>query len=282
MLSGIGDPSVLSKYGIRTRVPLNGVGRNLQDRYEVSVVNRLSRPWTALNGATFSTGDRLYKEWAAHHKGNYTGNGIALGVAQRSAVGKPVPDLFCFALLTKFAGYKPGYSERDVRPNLDYLTWVVLKGHTNNRGGTVTITSADPRDRPAINFHYFDEGTDALGDDLDATVAGIRLARRMSAGMKPELIAHEEQPGPDVETTEQLKQYVREHAWGHHASCTCAIGDPAKNGVLTTDFRVHQTGRLRVVDASVFPRIPGLFIASAVYIIGEKAADAIIRDAKAT
>ena len=48
------------------------------------------------------------------------------------------------------------------------------------------------------------------------------------------------------------------------------------NGVLTSDFRVHGTEGLRVVDASVFPRIPGFFIASAVYMIGEKAADVIL------
>src|SRR6185436_18634671 len=45
MLSGIGDPDVLGACGIRTRVPLRGVGRNLQDRYEVPVVNRTARPW---------------------------------------------------------------------------------------------------------------------------------------------------------------------------------------------------------------------------------------------
>ena len=46
--------------------------------------------------------------------------------------------------------------------------------------------------------------------------------------------------------------------------------------MLTSDFRVHGTEGLRVVDASVFPRIPGFFIASAVYMIGEKAADVIL------
>jgi choline dehydrogenase len=103
----------------------------------------------------------------------------------------------------------------------------------------------------------------------------------MSAGMKPTLIAEEELPGDNVTSDADLQQYVRNHAWGHHASCTCAIGPEATGGVLTSDFRVHQTGRLRVVDASVFPRAPGLFIVSAIYMIGEKAADVIIADAKA-
>ena len=72
---------------------------------------------------------------------------------------------------------------------------------------------------------------------------------------------------------------MRAHAWGHHASGTCRIGPRADGGVLTADFRVHGTHGLRVVDASVFPRIPGFFIVSAVYMIGEKAADVILAQA---
>ena len=70
MLSGIGDPDVLGKCGIRTRVPLRGVGRNLQDRYEVPVVNRMVRPWSMLEGATFTTADPQYRAWAEDRRGH--------------------------------------------------------------------------------------------------------------------------------------------------------------------------------------------------------------------
>jgi choline dehydrogenase-like flavoprotein len=279
MLSGIGDPDVLGRYGITTRVALHGVGKNLQDRYEVPVVNRMVKPWEMLDGATFTTNDAQYRNWSANREGVYTSNGALLCVVQRSSVGRPVPDLFCFALLSDFRGYRPGYSE-DVRKRHDCLTWIVLKARTNNRGGSVTITSPDPRVRPAIDFRYFEEGTDATGDDLTAVVEGIRLVRKMSAGMRPRLIAAEEMPGDEITEPDELKQFVRDHAWGHHASCTCAIGPQARGGVLTSDFNVHGTERLRVVDASVFPRAPGLFIVSAVYMVGEKAADAIIESAR--
>ena len=279
MLSGIGDPNVLDRCGIRTRVPLRGVGCNLQDRYEVPVVYRMKKPWDMLDQATFTTRDPQYRRWSETRKGVYTSNGALISVVQRSSVGKPVPDLFCYALLADFRGYKPGYSEC-IRKRHDCLTWVVLKGHTNNRGGSVTITSPDPRVRPAINFRYFHEGTDSGDDDLQAVVSGIRLARRMTEGMKPDLIADEELPGSDVTSDEALRRFVRDQAWGHHASCTCAIGPEANGGVLTSDFKVHRTEGLRVVDASVFPRVPGLFIASAIYVIGEKAAEAIIADAR--
>jgi len=73
---------------------------------------------------------------------------------------------------------------------------------------------------------------------------------------------------------------VRNNAWGHHASCSCPIGKRENGGVLSSDFRVHGTRGLRVVDASVFPRIPGYFIVSAVYMIGEKDADVILADVR--
>jgi choline dehydrogenase-like flavoprotein len=274
MLSGIGDPAVLERYGIRPRVALPGVGRNLQDRYEVAVVNRMVRPWEMLRGATFTTSDEQYRQWSTDRRGAYVSNGAVISVVQRSTVGKPVPDLFCYALLADFRGYAPQYTDV-IRDRQDCLTWIVLKAHTNNRAGIVTLTSADPRVRPAIDFRYFEEGTDHSGDDLNAVVEGIRLVRRMSAGMSPQLIAEEEWPGPNVTSDEDLKQHVRDHAWGHHASCTCPIGPEDRGGVLTSDFRVHRTERLRVVDASVFPRAPGLFIVSAIYMVGEKAADVI-------
>jgi choline dehydrogenase-like flavoprotein len=161
------------------------------------------------------------------------------------------------------------------RPN--YLTWAILKAHTQNRAGEVVLRSADPRDTPLINFRYFEEGSDAAGEDLDSVVAGIRFVRRLSAQLKTEgLIAEEEEPGDARQNDEELKDYVRTRAWGHHASCSCPIGPREDGGVLGSDFRVHGTEGLRVVDASVFPRIPGFFIVSAVYMVAEKAADVML------
>ena len=161
------------------------------------------------------------------------------------------------------------------KPN--YLTWAILKAHTQNRAGEVTLRSADPRDTPLIDFNYFEEGSDVAGEDLDSVVAGIRFVRRLTAKLKADgLIAEEEQPGDARQTDDELRDYVRTTAWGHHASCTCPIGPREAGGVLGSDFRVHGTQGLRVVDASVFPHIPGFFVVSAVYMIAEKAADVIL------
>jgi choline dehydrogenase-like flavoprotein len=277
MLSGIGPREVLEPLGIGVRIELPGVGKNLQDRYEIGVVNRMNFDrWKILDGATFSRGDPQYRDWAAGHDGVYASNGAVLAAILRSMPERPLPDLFCFALLGLFGGYFPGYSALETtKPN--YLTWAILKAHTENRAGEVRLRSTDPRDTPLINFHYFEEGSDAAGEDLASVVAGIRFVRRLTARLTEEgAIAAEEQPGAALQSDDELKDFVRTHAWGHHASCTCAIGPRAAGGVLGSDFRVHGTQGLRVVDASVFPRIPGFFIASAVYMIAEKAADAIV------
>src|SRR5262249_10361734 len=63
MLSGIGPRQVLERHGIKVRVDLPGVGSNLQDRYEISVVNRMQKTWAALAGAQFAQGDPAYQQW---------------------------------------------------------------------------------------------------------------------------------------------------------------------------------------------------------------------------
>jgi choline dehydrogenase-like flavoprotein len=281
MLSGIGPSAELGAHGIPVQIHLPGVGRNLQDRYEIAVVNHLKKPWSSLEGARFDTADQVYREWQDRRCGMYISNGSAIAVTRRSAPHKRVPDLFCMALLARFYGYFPGYS-RQITEHSDYLSWAILKAHTNNRAGTVTLRSRDPRDPPLVNFHYFEQGDDDAAEDLQAVVAGIRFVRHMvSALNRSDIIAIEEKPGPDCVSDEALAAYVRNNTWGHHASCSCAIGPRAANGVLGSDFTVHGTHGLRVVDASIFPRIPGYFIASAIYIAAEKAADAILSSAMA-
>ena len=280
MLSGVGPRRELESHGIDLRVDLPGVGSNLQDRYEVGVVNRMSfDTWEVLQGATFSAGDPQYRQWQEHRQGVYTTNGAVLAVIKRSLPRQPLPDLFCFALLGKFYGYFPGYSKLFAE-HKNYLTWAVLKAHTHNSAGTVRLRSADPRDTPEINFRYFEEGNDDTGEDLLSVVEGVKFVRRITEPLvRKGLVAEEEIPGKDVRTDEEIADFVRHQSWGHHASCTCPIGPKGEGGVIDGDFRVHGTRGLRVVDASVFPRIPGFFIVSSVYMIAEKAADVISKAA---
>src|ERR1700722_7238231 len=138
MLSGIGPRDKLGPQGISVRRELNGVGRNLQDRYEISVVSRTVKPWAALDGSLFNTTDPLYREWALTKDSIYSGNGAALALTKASSPGRAPADLFCMALLARFWGYWPGYS-KEIATLHNYLSWAVLKAHTANRSGFVGL-----------------------------------------------------------------------------------------------------------------------------------------------
>ncbi len=175
-----------------------------------------------------------------------------------------------------FKGYFPGYSTAPYIPgDKKHLTWAILKGHTTNRAGTVTLSSADPRDPPVVNFNYFDEGSDSGNDDLQSLVNAVKFVRdainntdRFFGFLFDDVT--EVWPGPSV-TGAALEQFLKNEAWGHHASCSCPIGT-----VLDSSLLVLGTSNLRVVDASVFPRIPGTFVLLPTYMVSEKAAQTIL------
>ncbi len=137
MLSGIGPRAELEKHKIPVLVDLPGVGTNLQDRYEISVGNRMKfKEWKVLEGAKFAKGDPQFEQWSDDRKGVYTTNGSIATVYWKSFADRPLPDLFCFALIGPFQGYYPGYS-KEFAAKRNYLTWCILKAHTENTAGEV-------------------------------------------------------------------------------------------------------------------------------------------------
>lgn len=279
MLSGIGDEAHLRGAGVQPLVHRPGVGKNLQDRYEIAVVSEMNRNWKVLKNATFmppptynDTGDPCYVDWKSG-KGVYTTNGSLVAVIMKSGKDVPDPDLFMFAVAGNFRGYYPGYS-KDVTRTKNFLTWLVLKAHTNNDKGYVKLKTSDPRERPEINFNYFADANAAR--DLDALVTGVDFVRGIADGNKT---LKEVYPGRDV-TGDKLREFIEINAWGHHASCSNRMGRPDQlEAVVDSKFRVIGVQNLRVVDASVFPRIPGFFIVTPIYMIAEKAADVILAEA---
>jgi choline dehydrogenase len=281
-LSGVGPREELEQFGIQVRVDLPGVGENLQDRYEVGVVSEMDADFPLLKDLTFAAPqpgqapDPGFVAWQSG-KGLYTTNGVVISLIKKSEEARSNPDLYIFGIPSSFQGYFPNYS-KELERNKNFFTWAILKAHTRNTAGRVTLRSPDPRDMPQINFHYFSEGNDASEEDLESVADGVEFVRRMmkhaEAVTKREVI-----PGESVSTREQLKEFIKDQAWGHHASCTCKIGasDDAM-AVLDSQFRVRGTKNLRVVDASVFPHIPGFFIITAIYMISEKASDVILAE----
>ncbi|KAK6523461.1 hypothetical protein TWF281_001443 [Arthrobotrys megalospora] len=277
-LSGVGPQAELQSFGIPVVANLPGVGTNLQDRYEVGVTSTVPSDFSLLDGCTFAQGnDPCLNSWSSGGSSPYESNGFAASIIKKTAQSTGDPDIFMFAGPVLFTGYYPNYAFDAVKDKRHW-TWAILKAHTGNRAGTVKLRSTDPKDTPIINFNYFDTGTSSAANrDLLAMVEAVKLARKIgekASGLGEQFT--EESPGPAVNSDAKIAQFVKDNAWGHHASCTCPIGaDSDPNAVLDSRFRVRGVDGLRVVDASVFPKIPGIFIAVPIYMMAEKAADVI-------
>jgi choline dehydrogenase len=288
MLSGLGPKLELERLQIPVVKDIPGVGRNLQDRYEVTVVSELNRPLSILKDCTFAKNNEFDKDpcWAEYKKNPkghlYGTNGVALSLIRKSSASQPTPDLAIFGLPGYFKGYYPGYSNDTTPKNPNdpsYFTWAILKGHTKNHAGVVNLKSTDPRDTPNINFKYFHGNDAGAAQDLNAVLAGVKVARGINQKIGSEYFKTETYPGSKVNQDKDLKSWIKSEAWGHHASCTNKMGlasDP--EAVVDSNFKVHGIQGLRIVDASVYPDIPGLFIMLPTLMISEKAKNIILQE----
>jgi len=147
--------------------------------------------------------------------------------------------------------------------------------HPQNRAGTVKLRSKDPRDVPDINFNFFKDGA---AHDLQALREGVEFARRIFNDTQSEYgpFTNIQPPdGADIEET------IMQEAYSHHAVGSCPMGPAGKAGTcVDSRFRVQGVENLRVVDASIFPRIPGAFPILPVFMVSEKAFDVIMEDGK--
>ncbi|KAK3933910.1 hypothetical protein QBC46DRAFT_359383 [Diplogelasinospora grovesii] len=284
-LSGIGPKAELTKFGIPVVADVPGVGTNLQDHYEISYQVKVPANWVAFAGCTWGFDgqpDPCLDLWenpvpVVNDHGTYASAGLAATMLYKSTVTTDNSyDVFVFGGPVNFRGYFPGYSINATKEH-DWWTWAILKAHPRNNAGTVTLRSADPLDMPDIVYNYFDTGEGDYAADLQAMYEAIQLSRdAVSRSLVP---VKEVLPGADKQTQEQVEEYVKDGAWGHHASSTCPIGpDSDPMAVLDSKFRVRGVQGLRVVDASVYPRIPGTFTAVSTYMVAEKAAVEILSE----
>jgi choline dehydrogenase len=274
MLSGIGDPEHLQSKGIKPIVNLPGVGKNLHDRYEVSVNYEMDSNFKLIERCKFSTDpsqDPCLKQFLVEGTGPYSSNGILAGRLTKSRNDLEEADLFTLIAPCYFTGYREGMLE-DIANKKNMMTMLVLKAHTNSKAGWVKLNTNNPRDMPDINFNYFAQGAEK---DLPAIIKGIRDARARFAKLDTQV--REVFPGKEVQTDEQIAQYIMSTAWGHHASGTSKMGMDNMS-VIDTQFRVHGVSGLRVADLSIFPDLPGYFPVLTLYLTGMKAADTILNN----
>jgi choline dehydrogenase len=283
MLSGVGRGSALEKLAIDLHVELPGVGENLQDRYEAPVVTELMEPLDIVAPCRLGEDaerDPCLRDWE-EGRGVYRTPGFLASLLVRSTPEVPLADLQIFAVPTDARGYYPGYSADSARAK-NRFSWLLLEAHTRNRDGFVRLAGASPFDRPEIRFRSYDEKNLLSDPDLRALVEGVKMVRKIEVEMRrlvPRDPVEEILPGADRQSDDELATWISRESWGHHACCTSKMGtvdDPT--AVVDSRFRVIGAAHLRVVDASVFPEIPGTFIALPTFMIAEKAADVILED----
>ena len=143
--------------------------------------------------------------------------------------------------------------------------------------GHLQIQSPNPMDAPLLFANYLD--TD---HDRSVMLKGVRLLRRI-AGMPALQAAIETEflPGPGVESDEDIAAYLRETSWSvFHQCSTCRMGSDAATSVVDARLKVYGIDGLRVADASIFPTIPTGNTNAPAIMVGERASDLILQDAK--
>jgi choline dehydrogenase/4-pyridoxate dehydrogenase len=268
MLSGIGDPQVLSRYDIPVRAALRGVGQNLHDH--------ISSPVTYARRGTGPLHQRMRADRIAVDLARVRlfGTGIAgdlpAGVMAflNSGIGSNVPDVqFLFIAAPMTAG---PYLSPFVKPYADGFACRAIVLRPESRGH-LELASADPSVPPRIVANF-------LSTDRDrATLrVGLRMARDVGrqAATRP-FIAAEVSPGPNDWSDAGLDAHIA--ATGitvHHPLGTCRMGSASDEmAVVDGELRVCGVENLRVIDASVMPDLIGGNINAAVIMIAEKASD---------
>jgi choline dehydrogenase-like flavoprotein len=265
MRSGIGAPSDLKPLGIEIAHPVPNMGRDLQDH--MSGVVQVVTENTLGYGITLRAAPKIVMsglEYIFFHRGMVASNVVEGNGYVRTLPGLDRPDIqFGFIPAHRgqggrLVGYGHGYS----------ISAILMRPKSR---GTVALRSSDPRASPKIDLNAFAEP-----EDLDALLRGFKIARRLlEAPAFAPCRGRELKPGPDVQSDDALRDSLRETSGTiYHPVGTCRMGSD-DGAVLDPELRLKGIAGLRVVDASIMPRVVGGNTNAPTIMIAEKASDMI-------
>lgn len=265
-LSGIGSPDLLQQHGIAVRHALP-VGEGLQDHYaprtvarvkDIKTINELRRGFSLWIEAL---------KWATARRGLLSLSPTMVYCFWHSGESADSSDL---QLTFTPASYKEGVQgQLEDEPGMTVASW---QQRPESRG-YVRIRSSDPFAPPIIQTNYLDAELDRR-----VIVGGMKLARRLlkSAPLSP-YYAYEDFPGPNINTDDEFLAAATERGTTtFHPGCTCRMG-PADStwAVVDDQLRVHGLEGLRVIDASVMPRMISANLNASTMMIADRASDLI-------
>ena len=241
MLSGIGDKTELNNVGIETIHHLPGVGKNLQDHLLCSVIFEA-------------------KQAIVPPKANL----LEAQIFWKSRPEMKVPDMQPLFMALPY--YAPGFEGPE-----NAFTFCAGMIRPVSKG-FIKLKSNNPKDYPIIDPKYLSEQA-----DLDALYEAVELCRKLghTEALK-DWMKEEIYPGKD-KTKDEVLDYIRKAASTyHHMTGTCKMGID-KDAVVDPELKVYGIERLRVADASIMPDVPSGNTNAPTIMVGEKAADMIIK-----
>lgn len=264
MLSGVGDPDELRRHGIGVLADAREVGRNLQNHPGVDIQFATDDEDSLTSQIHLLGRAKLGADWLVRRRGLGVTNFFEAGAFLRGRDDVAFPNLqYEFLPLTR------KLVNGRLVPVPGFQFWVDLSRPDSR--GSVTLRSADPDAAPLTVFNHFQ-----CRQDMVDMIAAVRQTREIVA--QPGLARYcraELNPGPDVVTDAEIEAFVRKVAGtSYHASGTCRMGVDDE-AVVDNEGRVKAVSRLRVVDASIMPRVVTGNLNAPVMMMAEKIADRI-------